>query len=95
MIYFDFLLKWNAEAHAESKCRSGKIGGVAIEVDLPSLILHSFEPSVDGTAMVLKVMASLIDLTKTLNKLELELCQARAWLIVWLSLSSFLLEIQN
>ena len=63
-----FLLKWNAEANAESKCGSGKIGGVAIEVDLPSLILHSFEHSVDGTAMVLKVMASLVNLTKTLKK---------------------------
>ena len=51
-VQIGFLLKWNAKAHAESKCGSGKIGGVAIEVDLPSLILHSFEPSAGVAAMV-------------------------------------------
>ena len=38
------------------------MGGVAIEVDLPSLILHSFEPSGAGVvAMVLQVVASLVN----------------------------------
>ena len=44
---------------------------------------------------ILKFVDFLCMSIKVNNKLELELCQAQAWLIVGLRFTLFLLEIQN
>ena len=67
-----FSFEVNAEAHVDSKCGNGKLGGVATVVDFPPCTLHSCELFADGIATVLTAVVPLVNLTKTLiNKKSL------------------------